>query len=65
MYNEHFFSRCNNCERQFTTSVEGVKDNYYKCRIRKNALKKIYEGAKECPYYKEKGNNENTYPYKI
>lgn len=54
MYSEKFFTKCDICERQLITSVEGIKDNYYKCRVRKNALKRIYEGAKECPYYKEK-----------
>ena len=56
MYNKYFFFQCDNCERQFTTSVKGVKDNYFKCRLRKNALKKLYEGASKCPYYKEKSN---------
>lgn len=65
MYSEKFFTKCDICERQLITSVEGVKDNYYKCRVRKNALKRIYEGAKECPYYKEKDNGKNTYSYKI
>lgn len=55
MIDEHFF-RCDTCERQFVTNVEGVKDNYFKCRVRKNALKKLYEGTNECPYYKEKCN---------
>lgn len=58
-----FFSKCNSCERQFVTSVEGVKDNYFKCRVRKNAVKKLYEGAKKCPYYKEKSYGKNTYSY--
>ena len=56
MYNKQFFSQCNNCERQFITSVVGVKDNYFKCRVRKLAFKKLYEGADKCPYYKERNN---------
>lgn len=56
MYNKQFFSKCDSCERQFITSVSGVKDNYFKCRVRKIALKKLYEGINECPYYKEKEN---------
>ena len=56
MYNEQFFSNCDNCKRQFITSVNGVKDNYFKCRVSKIALKKLYEGLNKCPYYKEKEN---------
>lgn len=56
MHNKQFFAKCDNCERQFITSIDGVKDNYFKCRVRKIALKKLYEGANKCPYYKEKSN---------
>lgn len=56
MYNKQFFSKCDSCERQFVTSVNGVKDNYFKCRVRKSALRKLYEGAIRCPYYKERNN---------
>lgn len=63
MYNEQFFSKCNSCERQFITSIEGIKDNYYKCRVGKNALKEMYKGTNKCPYYKENGNGKNTHTY--
>ena len=53
---QQFFSECNTCERQFITSISGIKDNYFKCRLRKNAFKKIYNGINKCPYYKEKNN---------
>lgn len=56
MSNTQFFCKCDNCDRQFITSVQGVKDNYFKCRVKKLAIKKLYEGIKECPYYKEKQN---------
>ena len=56
MFEEQFFSKCNNCERQYVTSVDNVKDNYFKCRVSKNVLKKLYEGVNKCPYYKEKNN---------
>ena len=56
MHNEQFFAKCDSCVRQFITSVDGVKDNYFKCRVKKIALKKLYEGINVCPYYKERSN---------
>lgn len=54
VYNEQFFSKCDNCERQFITSVSGIKDNYFKCRVKNLALSKLFKGANKCPYYKER-----------
>lgn len=65
MYNEQFFSKCDNCERQYITSVNGVKDNYFKCNVKRIALKRLYEGDSKCPYYKEKSNGEDTHSYKV
>lgn len=56
MHDDIFFKECVNCERQYNYSIKGVKDNYYKCRIRKLVLDNFYKGMKKCMYYKEINN---------
>lgn len=63
MHDEIFFKECFQCDRQSIYEVKGVKDNYFKCRVKKHILK-LKDKTNQCPYYKRrKKDGKNTYTY--
>lgn len=64
MHDEVFFKECFDCQRQETYSVTGVKDNYFKCRVKRLALEAIYKKETKCPYFKRReADGEDTCSY--
>lgn len=52
-----FYNKCFECERQLVYEINGVKDNYYKCRISNLVNKELFKETM-CPYYKQKEVNK-------
>lgn len=54
MHDEIFYKECFECDRQRQYEVQGVKDNYYQCRIKKLIYKEIHNAEEKCKYFKRR-----------